>query len=147
VSQRKLNRVVYARRWPIIGKLAYALLKALGVEIPISVAIGKGFDLVHGGVGVVIHPKATIGSNVKVYQGVTLGRADIYRPSESSQFVGITIDDNAILCPGAKVLCKSGILRVGKGTVIGANAVLLVSTGDWEIWAGAPARKVGEREP
>ena len=39
-----------------------------------------------------------------------------------------------------------GILRVGCGTVIGANPVLLQSTGDWEIWAGMPAHKVGERE-
>jgi len=30
---------------------------------------------------------------------------------------------------------------------VGANAVLLESTGEWEIWAGVPAVRVGEREP
>jgi len=36
-------------------------------------------------------------------------------------------------------------LRVGRGTVVGANAVLLESTGENELWAGVPARKVGLR--
>ena len=56
------------------------------------------------------------------------------------------IEDDVVLSPGCTVLCKTGMLQVGRGTVIGANAVLLESTGDWEIWAGVPARKVGERE-
>jgi hypothetical protein len=29
--------------------------------------------------------------------------------------------------------------------VVGANAVVSESVPPWEIWAGAPARKVGER--
>jgi serine O-acetyltransferase len=43
------------------------------------------------------------------------------------------------------VLCKQGVLRVGRGTMVGANAVLLESTGEDEIWAGIPARCVGKR--
>ncbi len=139
------TRLVYARKLPIIGKLFYYLLKLLGSEIPISVPIGEDFILEHGGHGVVIHSKAKIGSGVRIYQGVTLGRADIYLPSEASSFAGIEIGDNVILCPGCKVLCKDDILRIGNGTVIGANAVLLQSTGENEIWAGAPARCVGKR--
>jgi serine O-acetyltransferase len=44
------------------------------------------------------------------------------------------------------VLCKEGVLRVGRGTVLGANAVLLESTGEGEVWAGLPAKKAGPRE-
>lgn len=47
---------------------------------------------------------------------------------------------------GAKVLCKEGVLTVGKNTIIGANAVLLESTGDNEIWVGIPAKKIGLRK-
>lgn len=36
-------------------------------------------------------------------------------------------------------------LVIGKGTVIGANSVLLSSTGENEIWAGVPAKCVGKR--
>lgn len=139
------SKLVKARSSRIWGKLAYGLLKALGSEIPCSVKIGEGFELVHGGFGVVIHPNTVIGKRVKVYPGVTLGRADIYKPSASSRFEGFIIEDDAILSPGAKILCKEGILKVGKGTVVGANAVLLESTGDMEIWAGVPARCTGKR--
>lgn len=140
------TRLVYARNWPLVGRLAYLLLKLLGVEIPRSVPIGRDFLLEHGGFGVVIHSRAVIGARVKVYPGVTVGRSDIYRPQQASRFEGVVIEDDAILAPGSKVLGKQGVLRVGRGTVVGANAVLLQSTGDWEIWAGAPARQVGTRE-
>jgi len=140
------TRLAYLRNSRWIGKPAYLLLKLLGIEIPLSVTIGPGFQLEHGGFGTVIHSRTVIGKDVKLYPGVTVGRADIYRPSHKSKFEGVEIGDSVVLCPGARVLAKDGILRVGEGTVIGANAVLLESTGDWEIWAGIPARKVGERE-
>lgn len=139
------TRLVYARQTPLIGKLFYYLLKLLGSEIPLSVSIGPDFILEHGGHGVVIHSKSRIGSGVHVYQGVTLGRADIYLPIEQSKFEGIEIGDDVILSPGCKVLCKEGVLNIGRGTILGANAVLLQSTGEYEIWAGSPARCVGHR--
>ena len=140
------TRLVYARRSPLFGRLAYLLLKALGAEVPRSVEIGEGFALVHGGFGVVIHPRTRIGNNVKIYPGVTLGRADIHLPIERSKFQGIEIGDEVILSPGSKVLCKEGVLRVAGGTLLGANAVLLESTGEDEVWAGLPAKKVGMRD-
>jgi serine O-acetyltransferase len=147
-SQRRMDlytALVHARRWPILGRLAYYVLKLLGVEIPRSVSVGRDFELAHGGFGVVVHSRTTIGDRVKLYPGVGLGRADIYRPMAQSQFEEIVLEDDVILAPGAKVLCKEGILRVRRGTVVGANAVLLQSTGEWEIWAGVPARLVGKR--
>jgi serine O-acetyltransferase len=138
--------LVYTRTKPFFGRLAYYALKLLGVEIPPSVQIGRSLELAHGGFGVVIHSRSIIGSRVKIYPGVTLGRADIYRSMQKSRFERIVIEDDVILSPGAKVLGKEGELRVGEGSVIGANAVLLQSTGPWEIWAGIPARCVGKRE-
>jgi serine O-acetyltransferase len=140
------TRLVYARNWPLVGKLAYFVLKGLGVEIPRGVPVGPDFELAHGGVGVVIHSRAVIGARVKIYPGVTVGRADIYRPASESRFEGVVIEDDVILAPGAKVLCKAGVLTVGRGSVIGANAVLLESTGAGEVWAGSPARCLGRRE-
>ena len=139
--------LVYASKIPLIGRLAYLALKVLGIELPRSVIIGDRLEIAHGGFGIVIHSKARIGDRVKIYPGVTLGRADIYKPAIESHFEGIVIEDDVILSPGCKVLCKQGILTVGQGTVIGANAVLLESTGEWEIWAGIPAKRVGKREP
>ena len=54
------------------------------------------------------------------------------------------VKENAILGAGCKVLFQDDIV-IGKGTVIGANSVLLCSTGENEIWAGVPAKKIGVR--
>jgi serine O-acetyltransferase len=139
------THLVYLRQSRLWGKPAYFLLKLLGAEIPCSVPVGADFILEHGGFGVVIHSRSVIGVGVHIYPGVTLGRADVYRPADQSSFQGIVIEDDVILSPGAKILCKEGILRVGRGTVVGANAVLLQSTGENEIWAGVPAVLIGKR--
>ena len=139
------TRLVYLRRSRLLGALAYFALKLLGTEIPRCVPVGEGFELAHGGFGVVVHSKAVIGKRVKIYPGVTIGRADIYRPAAESLFEGVIIEDDVILSPGAKVLCREGVLVVRRGSVVGANAVLLESTGENEIWAGMPARCVGHR--
>lgn len=140
-----LTTLVYFRESPGVGVLAYYFLKLLGLEIPISVEIGKNLEIVHGGFGVVVHPWTKIGNGVKIYPGVGVGRADTYLSIEQSHFEGVIIDDNVILSSGAKVLGKRGKLLVRKGSVVGANAVLLESTGENEIWAGIPARKIGMR--
>ncbi len=140
------TRLVYARRSRLWGRLAYGLLKLLGVEFPLPVPVGVDLELAHGGVGVVIHSRARIGCRVKIYPGVTLGRADVQRPMAQSRFEAIVIEDDVILAAGAKILCKEGVLRVRRGSMVGANAVLLQSTGENEIWAGIPARCIGRRD-
>ncbi|MBC8331058.1 MAG: serine acetyltransferase [Anaerolineae bacterium] len=141
-----ITRLTYLRKNSLFGVFAYYALKLLGLEIPRSVEIGADLEIAHGGFGIVIHRHAEIGSRVKIYPGVTIGRADIYRPADQSRFEGIMIEDDVILSPGCKILCKDGILRVRRGAVIGANAVLLKSTEANEIWAGIPARCIGKRE-
>lgn len=140
------TRLLYARQGRLFGRLAYLMLKLLGAEVPRSVELGEGVTLVHGAFGLVVHPNTRIGDRVKIYPGVTLGRADIHLPIEESAFKGIEIGHDVILSPGAKVLCKEGVLSMGRGTVLGANAVLLESTGEGEIWVGLPAKRKGKRE-
>lgn len=75
---------------------------------------------------------------------MTIGKA---KPWDASmQEGGCEIMDDAILCAGAKILFNEKKLIVGKGSIIGANAVLTQSTGDYEIWAGIPAKKIGIRK-
>lgn len=139
--------LVYASKKPFIGRLSYYLLKFLGVEFPRSVEVGSDLEIAHGGFGMVIHTNTKIGNRVKIYPGVTIGRADIYIAADHSAFDRVIIEDDVILSPGSKILGKNGTLTVGRGAVIGANAVVLKSIGDWEIWAGIPAKKIGTREP
>jgi serine O-acetyltransferase len=138
--------LLYLRRSKLLGKAAYIALKMFGVEAPLAVQVGEGCLLVHGGYGVVIHPQTVIGDRVKIYPGVTLGRADVHLPIEQSRFEGIRVECDVLLGAGAKVLCREGVLTIGAGAVIGANAVVLESVGAGETWAGVPARLVGRRK-
>lgn len=129
-----------------IHKLGKASLRILGCELPSGVKIGKDLVLAHNALGIVIEHRTEIGDRVRIFQQVTIGSANVYALPLVDDFT-VVIEDDVILGAGAKVLAKQGVLTVGKGTIIGANAVLLQSTGEFEIWAGIPAKKIGERPP
>ncbi|WP_090557802.1 acyltransferase [Pedobacter hartonius] len=46
---------------------------------------------------------------------------------------------------GAGCIILKGV-RIGKGSVVGAGSLINKSVPDYEIWAGTPARKIGERK-
>ncbi|PND53808.1 MULTISPECIES: serine O-acetyltransferase [Rhodococcus] len=138
-----MMEILVARRK---SRWAREVLAVYGVEIPARVHIGKRFHLVHRGFGTVIHPDTIIGDDVQIYHQVTIGRADGHRPRSESAMQRVEIGDGAILFPGAKVLGGPGVTRVGDGTIVAANSVLTTSTGDNEVWAGVPARKVSDRK-
>jgi serine O-acetyltransferase len=141
-----VNRMLKYRKYRLTRRFATELIRLFGVELPLSVKLGKDVYFGHNAIGTVIHNNTTIEDNVKIYQNVTLGRADIHIPWEKSKMKGIVVKEGAILCAGAKILCKEGILTIGKNSVVAANAVLLNSIGDNEIWGGIPAKKIGNVE-
>ena len=142
----KANTLIKFRKNKLLNKIIHTLVLKKGLEIPSSVIIGENCDFPHNSVGTVIHPDTIIKDNVKIYQNVTIGRADIYEDYKSSKMKKIIIEEGAIICAGAKILSKQEELVIGKNSIIGANAVLLNSTGENEIWAGVPAKKVGMRK-
>ncbi|WP_407709930.1 serine O-acetyltransferase [Arthrobacter nitrophenolicus] len=139
-----ISRLIYLRRSPL-KRLVKEVLALYGVEVPSTVEVGPGLRVLHRGFGTVIHGSTRIGSRVTIYQGVTVGRGDVWVPGNESKMDRVIVEDGAVLCAGAKILGKAGTLTVGANTVVGANAVLTMSTGPNEIWAGVPARKVGVR--
>ncbi|MBF9067308.1 LbetaH domain-containing protein [Streptacidiphilus fuscans] len=140
-------KLIYARRNPLLKRLVQEVLALYGVEVPAAVEIGPGLLVFHRGFGLVLHPYTTLGADVVLYNNVTVGRADPWVPQELSRMERVVVEDGAVLCTGARVVCKEGVLTVGRGTIVGANAVLTRSTGPNEIWAGVPARRVGFRQP
>ena len=131
------------KRWAYY--FAHCMLSLLSLEIPVKVRFGRNVRFIHRAPGTVIHPSTRIGDDVQIYQGVTIGIShawnDIYK---DIQHYRIDIQDRVILCAGSKILCKK-TLTVGKGTIVAANAVLTTSTGENEIWAGIPAKKIADR--
>lgn len=137
-----VEKLVY-RRNSIWARAVLSFM--FGIDCPAEVRISTGLNLVHRGRGTVIHPLTTIGSRVRIYHQVTLGRKDAHLPIEQSKMERLVIGDDAVIFPGAKVLGGDGVTTIGNGTIVAANAVLMCSTGPNEIWAGIPARMVGRR--
>lgn len=100
-----------------------------GVEIPRSVRVGPGLRLPHGGRGTVVHWQSTIGSNVTVYHGVTLG---VSGPDQRAPH----LCSNSYIGTGA---CILGGVTIGDGARVGANSVVLQSTPPGVTAAGVPA--------
>ncbi len=90
-----------------------------GADIHPGAQIGRSFFIDHA-TGVVVGETSTIGSNVKLYQGVTLGALSIPRDERGRVIRDTkrhpTVEDNVTLYANATVL--------GGKTVIGADSVL-----------------------
>ncbi|MBG6057006.1 serine O-acetyltransferase [Cryobacterium sp. MP_M5] len=142
------ERLVYVAKVPLLGRVANAVLRVLGVNIPSGVVVGRGLSLPHGAVGLVVHERTVLGDNVKLYQGVTLGRSDTHLAPDVTRPGGrILVGDDVVIGASATVLFRSGeTLTIGDRAVVGANALVLRSVPAGEIWAGNPARRVATRE-
>lgn len=95
-----------------------------------------------------IGPWCNIGHRSRIYTHDTihLGRAPLARVEEAC---GVRWQDKQIgadvwIHDGAMVLYQ--VTHIPDGVVIGARSVLTRNPGPYEIWAGVPARKIGERE-
>jgi len=109
-----------------------------GIEIHPGAQIGEGFFIDHG-MGVVIGETAEVGNNVTLYHGVTLGGVSIEKGKRHP-----TIGDNVVIGAGAKVL---GAIEVGKGSRIGANAVVVKPVPPHSIVVGVPGHVIKRTRP
>ncbi|MCB2289141.1 serine O-acetyltransferase [Clostridium sp. CS001] len=104
-----------------------------GIEIHPGAKIGKGLFIDHG-MGVVIGETTEIGDNVTLYQGVTLGGT-----GKDTGKRHPTLESDVVVGSGAKVL---GPIKIGSGSKIGANAVVLKDLLANTTAVGIPARMI-----
>lgn len=92
-----------------------------GIDIHPGAHIGSHFFIDHG-TGVVIGETCIIGSNVRIYQGVTLGAKSFPKDESGNPIKGMPrhpiVEDDVVIYAGASIL---GRITVGKGAVIGSN--------------------------
>lgn len=119
---------------PVVSGVCRKIAKYLGCYVGKNVVIGDNVRFVHNAIGTVIYTDSEIEDGVLIYQNVTLGKSNVKAENASAHFV---IRKNAILCAGAKILCKPNeTLEVGENSIVAANAVLLHSIPANEIWGG-----------
>ena len=94
-----------------------------GIDIHPKAIIGRSFFIDHG-TGVVIGETTTIGNNVKIYQGVTLGALSVSKDLASKKRHP-SIEDNVVIYAGATIL--GGATVIGTNSVIGGNSWITAS--------------------
>ncbi len=138
----RTSRFFYLLKLSPVSKIIFILSRIMfGVELNYGAKIGPGFLLAHG-VGTVIGGDVVIGDNVMIAQGVTLGSnfaktRVINSQTRTQPIVGC----ECFILAGAKVV---GPILIADRTIIGANAVVTKDTLPNSIYAGIPARRIGE---
>jgi len=99
-----------------------------GVSIPVQASIGKGLRIHHFG-SIIIHPEAVIGDHCTLYHDVTVGDLGLRGGAPR-------IGNNVMVGAGARLL---GNIEVGDDSVIGANAVVLITVPPRSVAIGVPA--------
>ncbi|MEO5316555.1 hypothetical protein PV772_20985 [Pseudarthrobacter sp. CC12] len=137
-----ITKLLPFRNTPGLRRIVREVFYLYGCDIPPQVKFGKNVEIVHRGIGLVIYPKVSIGDNVTIYHGVTIGRA--IRSGEIGETV---IGDGAILSTGAVIMIGPEGRKIGAGAIIGANAVVTKDVPAGEVWGGVPARQLENHRP
>lgn len=124
-------------RIPFLPRLIYGFNRIVfGVVLPPSVVIGRDVVLGYSGLGTVIHARAVIGNRVTIGAGITIG-------GKTPHYEVPVIEDDVDIGAGARIL---GPIRVGRGAVVGANAVVVKDVPAGAVVAGVPARIIRMRD-
>jgi serine O-acetyltransferase len=83
-----------------------------------------------------------IGSNVSIFQGVTLGAKELDMGFDCK--LRPEVGDNVVLGAGSKIL---GGIRIGDNVTVGANSVVVDSVDAGSTVVGIPARSVSKPRP
>jgi serine O-acetyltransferase len=104
-----------------------------GIEIHPGAKIGRRLFIDHG-MGVVIGETCEIGDNVTIFQGVTLGGTGNEKGKRHP-----TVEDNALISTGAKVL---GNIVIGESSKVGGGSVVLKDVPPHSTVVGIPGKVV-----
>ena len=117
----------------IAETLFFDYKRKYGVDIHPAAQIAGGVFIDHA-VGVVIGETAVVGTNVLIYQGVTLGGTGKETGKRHP-----TIQDNVMLSAGSTVL---GNITIGHDSKIGAGSVVIKDVPPYATVVGVPGRVV-----
>ena len=119
-----------------------------GIDIHPGASIGESFFIDHG-TGVVIGETCTIGKNVKIYQGVTLGALSFPLDENGNPIKGVKrhpdIEDNVVIYAGATIL--GGKTCIGHDSVLGSNIWLTHSVSPYSrVYNSQPSPNISSRQ-
>lgn len=137
VWSHRIAHLLWRMKLKLLARLASQWNRFItGIEIHPGATIGRDFYVDHG-MGVVVGETAIVGDNVTIYQGVTLGGTGKEKGKRHP-----TVEDDVVIAAGAKVL---GNIVIGKGSNVGAGAVVVKSVPPNSTVVGVPGRFVVHR--
>jgi len=128
ITSYRIAHELYRLAVPLIPRIITEHAHSItGIDIHPGARIGEKFFIDHG-TGVVIGETSVIGTNVSIYQGVTLGAKSFPLDEHGNPIKGIDrhpiVEDDVIIYSGATIL---GRVTIGKGSIIGGNVWLVES--------------------
>jgi len=89
--------------------------------------------------------KLIIGNHVGIASQVLIynDEHNVHSDNYENSFGPVEIGDYVFIGPRAIILPD---IKIGKGAVVAAGAVVTKDIPDFEIWGGIPAKKIGDRE-
>ncbi len=129
-------RITSKFRNPITRFILRKKMIKYGIEIYEGTDIGCGLYIGHWG-GVVVNPNVVIGENCNISHGVTMG--EIKTGDKSGTPV---IGSKVYIAPGAKIL---GGIKLGDGSAVGANSVVISDVPEGVTVAGMPSCIISQR--
>jgi serine O-acetyltransferase len=118
IAVHRLAHHMYTLEIPILPRVISEYAHSMtGIDIHPGAKIGESFFIDHG-TGIVIGETCDIGTNVKIYQGVTLGALSVKKALANNKRHP-TIEDNVIIYSGTTIL--GGNTVIGHDSVIGGN--------------------------
>jgi serine O-acetyltransferase len=129
ISLQRIAHVLYHLRVPLLPRmLTEHGHERTGCDIHPGARLGDHFFIDHA-TGVVIGETATVGSHVKLYQGVTLGAKSFETDSDGNPVKGVKrhpdIGDHVTIYAHATIL--GGDTSIGARSIIGSNVWLMKS--------------------
>ena len=137
----RLANFFHLAGFDLIGRIISQTSRFLtGIEIHPGAKIGKNLFIDHG-MGVVVGETSEIGNNVTVYHAVTLGGISPSIDSDKQRYEKRhpTIGNDVVIGSGAQII---GPVKVGSGSRIAANAVVVNDVPEGATMVGVPAKVI-----
>ena len=137
----RIANFFYIAKFDLIARIISQLSRFFtGIEIHPGAKIGKNFFIDHG-MGVVIGETSEIGNDVTIYHAVTLGGISPSIDSERQRHEKRhpTIGNNVVIGSGAQII---GPIKIGDGSRIAANAVVVKNVPENTTMFGVPAKVI-----
>ena len=141
VFSHKIANFFYIAGFDLIARIISQTTRFFtGIEIHPGAKIEKNLFIDHG-MGVVIGETSEIGKNVTIYHAVTLGgiSPSVDSDSQRNEKRHPTIGDDVVIGSGAQII---GPVKVGNGSRIAANAVVVNDVPENATMVGIPAKAV-----